>query len=359
MSKFIKSWLPNQFLWRLTFVNIFVIALFIVLSSWAIYNTACMLVDGMGAMNVQTQKQFNGTLFQYLWIFSILAILIGSVIHFYITRKLIQPLKVLIESAKDMKQGRYPDPIELNSEGEMGLFIRHFNELVLQLKNNQQHRQKLVSDLSHEFRTPLSNLNGYLNALKDGVIVGDSSLYESLYEESKRLTHMIEQLELLKEWDYLTTQTFTAKGEEDIKFIVLQTVEMFRWEMTKKGISVDLQVDSGHMNVNGDGISQVISNLVHNAIRYYEGSDSIRIVGKKADSDYWLGVSGPGQMIPAADRDRIFDRFYRVDPSRTRDTGGTGLGLAISKEIIEHHQGKIGLKSEGNYYTFWFSLPIQ
>lgn len=340
-------------------MNILVIASFIALSGWAIYNTACFLVDGMGVMNSQKQSHFNTTLFNYLWIFSIVAIIAGSVIHFYLTKKLIQPLKRLTESTKSMKQGQYPDPIEVTSEDETGQLISHFNDLIKQLKDNQQYRKKLVSDLSHEFRTPLSNLNGYLNALKNGVVAGDPKLYESLLEESRRLTNMVEQLEQLKEWDNLSHQLLSEKELVDMALLIKQSAEMFGLRLEKADILMDVQADHGEVVVYNGGIAQVVRNLIENAVQYYWGTDPIIIKGEKLESNYLISVSGPGQPIPLEEQDKIFDRFYRIDQSRNRETGGTGLGLAITKEIVERHFGKVVIRSNGNYHTFWVSLPLQ
>ncbi|MDY0406482.1 ATP-binding protein [Virgibacillus sp. 179-BFC.A HS] len=358
MNKHKWRFLPKQILWRLTLTNIVVIAFFIILSTWAIYNTACFLADGMGLMTPNKQGQFNSTLFQYLWIFSVSAIVIGSFIHFYVTKKLIRPLRKLIESTKRMKQGDYPDPIEEKFPDETGQLIGHFNDLIQQLKDNQAHRQKLVSDLSHELRTPLSNLNGYLSALKSGVITGDLQLYQSLYEEVSKLTNMVEQLDQLKEWDYVSKQRFLEKESIDIVQLIEQAVRMFQWSLKRAGIQCEIQMEPGTVTVNREAISQVISNLLDNAIRYYQGEGPIAVKGKRLESVYEFTITGPGKKIPEAEQAKIFERFYRLDPSRARATGGTGLGLAISKEIVEQHQGKIGIRSTGEVHTFWFSLPV-
>ena len=348
---------PKQFLFRLTFINILVIAAFVGLSSWAIYNTACVLADGLTSMSNQKQAQFETTLFQYLWIFSISTIIIGSLIHFYLTKKLIHPLKELISSTKRLKQGEYPNPIQAKSDGEIGELISHFNDLIKQLEDNELHRQKLVSDLSHEFRTPLSNLKGYLRALQSGVIQGDEKLYQSLFNESKRLIHLVEQMEQLKEWDHVSTQSFSEKSLVQIEKIVEQSIEMFRWAIEQEDINMQVDVAPSIIKLNSGAISQVISNLLDNAIRYYEGSGSITIKGIDSQSEYRLSIAGPGKSLSIDEQERIFERFYRVDHSRSREYGGSGLGLAISKEIIEHHRGKIGVISEENVHTFWFSLP--
>ncbi|WP_228275750.1 HAMP domain-containing protein [Gracilibacillus oryzae] len=137
MQNKLKSILfPKQFLFRLTFINVMVILVFVMLSSWAIYNAACVLADGLISINEQKQHQFRATLFQYLWIFSVSAIIIGSLIHFYLTKRIIQPLKQLIHSTKTMKQGLYPTPIQVKPEGEIAELVDQFNGLVQQLKNN-------------------------------------------------------------------------------------------------------------------------------------------------------------------------------------------------------------------------------
>lgn len=328
------------------------------LSSWAIYHTACFLVDGMETGSGWSQELFNSTLFNYLLIFSIIAIVAGSLIHFYLTKKLIQPLRELIESTKSMKHGHYPRPIEVKSEDEIGELIDHFNGLVQQLIDTQQNREKFVSDLSHEFRTPLSNLEGYLNALKNGVIEGDQKLYHSLLNESKRLTQMLEQLELLKEWNDLSQQSYIENEIVDINSVITQSVKMFDWLLKDRDMSVDVQVKHAKINANYEGILQVMSNLIDNAIYYYQGTEPIVIKGVIDQETYIVSITGPGQEIPLEYQNSIFERFYRIDPSRNRETGGTGLGLAIIKEIVEQHHGKVGLQSDGTNHTFWFSLPL-
>ncbi|WP_246050038.1 sensor histidine kinase [Aquibacillus sediminis] len=348
----------QAFLFRLTLLNVVVVASFIIVTGFALYNTACLLVDGM--VTVEKQSRFNQTLFGYLIIFSLAAIVIGSTIHFYLTRKLIRPLRELITSTKRMKKGHYPAPIKTTSNDETGQLVHHFNDMVQQLKYNEEHRHKLISDLSHEFRTPLSNLNGYLGALKNEVMVGDPQLYESLYEESKRLTKMVKQLEQLKEWDHVSNQTFLDKQSINMAELIDQSVELFQWLLEKHNIPIELQVKDGFVLVNKDAMMQVMSNLIENAIRYNQGTTPICVKGELCEDVYKVSVIGNGHPIPEKDRGKVFDRFYRVDNSRGKETGGSGLGLSISKEIVEHHHGQVGLDStKDDKHTFWFTIHLQ
>lgn len=353
-----KPFLPKTFLLRLTFLNIVIVSLFIVLSSWAIYNTACFLVDGMETMNGENQNQFNTTLYYYLWIFSFIAITVGSIIHYYFTKKLIRPLKRLIQSTKSMKKGDYPEPIEVTSSDEIRDLIDNFNDMVHQLKSNHDHRKKHVTDLSHEVRTPLANLNGYLYALKNGDIDGERELFESLYQETARLTNMLTQLETLEDWDYIKEQTFFEKEKADIDVLLKESIKMFEWQLKDKHIPVEMDVDRAVIIIDREGIVQAFTNLMDNAVRYYKGEGSIQVEGRKMQNDYVVTVSGPSEAIPSDKQRDIFERFFRTDESRNRDTGGTGLGLSITKEIIEQHDGEIGYQSGEVNNTFWFRLPL-
>ena len=358
MINFLKSLWPKQILWRLTVLNTIAFTVVIILSGLTIYNAACALVSGLET-DVQRQSQFNAALFQFLWMFSIAIIVIGSLLHFYLTKKVMGPLKELIESTKAMKDGRYPNIIKTNSAGEVGELINHFNELVQELKLKEQSRKKIISDLSHEFRTPLSNLNGYMNALGSGVIEGDVTLFKSLHGEAQRLTFMIEQLEQLKEWDMAVEGTLIETKQEDMKQLIYQSVEMFHWRLQEKKISVQIEASIGMVGVYNGGIQQVLGNIIDNAIRYYEGSEPIQIKGERSGINYQVSISSKGQTIPESDREKIFERLYRVDHSRSSSTGGSGLGLAISKEIIHLHKGKIGVNLKNGYVDFWFSVPLE
>lgn len=358
MIKFLKSLWPQQILWRLTLLNTIAFAAVIILSGFTIYNAACALVSGMGT-DAQRQNQFNTALFQFLWMFSVVTIVGGSLLHFYFTKKVMGPLKELIESTKVMKDGRYPDTIQSDSSGEIGELIGHFNELVQQLKLKEQSREKIVSDLSHEFRTPLSNLNGYMKALSNGVIEGDTALFQSLHGEAKRLTSMVEQLEQLKEWDIATEATLVETEQEEMSQLIRQSVEMFQWRLQEKNIQIQMAAESGIVPVCNSGIQQVLVNIIDNAIRYHKGAEPIRVKGEVSQTDYRVSITSAGQEIPETDFKKIFDRFYRVDSSRNRNTGGSGLGLAISKEIILLHKGEIGMDFRDGQFDFWFTIPLQ
>lgn len=288
----------------------------------------------------------------------IIAAIAGSAIHFFIIKRITRPIRNLTQSTEQLKRGQYPEPIEVYKKDEIGQLVLQYNGLIQQLQMNEKQRKELISDLSHEIRTPLSNLNGYLLALKDGDITGNETLFASLHQESNRLSQMVEQLERLKEWDHLSAQSIANKEGTEITDVLNQCVAMFKWTLYQRNLAVQVNAASCMLNIHVEGIQQVISNLLDNAIRYHEGIGPIMLTGKKQGADYRIAITGPSKPIPKVEQGNIFKRFYRLDSSRSRDTGGSGLGLAITKQIVErHHHGQIGIETTFNHNTFWFVLP--
>jgi len=339
-------------------LNIVVIASAILLSGFAIYNTACILVDSMGDLNAVQQARFNSMLFNYLLIFTALTIITGSVFHYYLTKKLTGPVRQIISSTRQMRKGEYPEPVNNTGHGEVGELAEHFNGLVRQLKSNDADRNKLVADLSHELRTPLTNLIGYLKALREGDIEGDAELYHSLLNESKRITELVEQMELLKEWGEISSHYYSEFENEDISNLIEQCAGMFKLQLNNKNITITTKSEVHELRLNPEGIQQVLTNLIANAVNHYQGDGPILIEGVIRNDFYHISVSNPGPPVPEVEKERIFERFYRMDCSRDRQTGGSGLGLAIAKEIIDAHNGEIGVVSKENINTFWFTLPV-
>src|SRR5690625_2647559 len=216
-------------------------------------------------------------------------------------------------------------------QDELGELTTQYNTLIDQLKANDEQRKQIVSDVSHEIRTPLANLNGYLLALKSGVIDGSADMYESLYAESKRMTSMIEQLEQLKSLDWITAQSVIHKEKVHIEEQIQQCVTMFDWALMQADISLQTSIEDEQLYVHIEGIQQVLSNLIDNAIRYYKGPGQIMITGAQLDHVYQISVTGPSTPILEKEVDLLFDRFYRQDESRSRETGGRSEERRVGK----------------------------
>ena len=353
----LKDLLPKGLIWRISLINILVITVTIGLSGWAVYHTACFLAGGFGNFGTLRQQQFNSTFLQYVITFGVIGLVVGSLLHFYLIKKLLKPVRELIISTKQLKEGTFPERIRFYSDDEVGQLVEQYNGLIIQLQKNEKERTKLVSDVSHEFRTPLSNLNGYLYALKSGAIKGEQKIYRSLYSEVNRLTHLIDDIDKLKEWNHISSQAYSNKSRVNIKEQINQCVDMFELTLDKEQIPFDLKVDEQELVINVEGFQQVLCNLIDNAIRYYEGDSAIQLTGLQLVDSYKISVCGPGEAINQDEAEKIFKRFYRIEESRNDQTGGSGLGLSIAKEIVEKHGGDIGLIPGEHKNTFWFTLP--
>lgn len=337
--------------------NSLVIGIVIWLAGVSVKDYACLLVEQSPLFDQEKSEAFNRAMHSHLVNASLLAVSVAAVFHFYVVRKMIKPLRQLAAASREMAKGHFPAPVEANAHDEIAQLVHDFNKMTTQLEQVDEKRSKLLRDISHELRTPLTNINGYLEALRAGVIKGDQTLYASLYEESSRLTRLVEQLHELNVWE--SGEPLQERLREvPIHTIIIASSEAFRLELNEKNITCRCEIDEACVRIDPDGIKQVMHNLLKNAMTYDEGG-WIKIDGKKAGSLYRVTVTNKGKPIPAEDKSTIFDRFTRLDASRTRDTGGAGLGLAIVKEIVTKHGGEVGLHSSADQiHAFWFTIPL-
>ena len=219
-------------------------------------------------------------------------------------------------------------------------------------------RRAMTGDIAHELRTPLSNIRGYLEAMEEGVVDATPELIVSLHEEAILLQRLVDELQdlALAEADELQI----AQEPTDLQALLEQTVQAHRAKAVAAGITLALEAAPGvTAEVDPGRIRQVIGNLLDNAIRHTDrgGMASVRL--SEGGDHLEITVTDTGAGIPAEHLPHVFDRFYRVDMSRSRDTGGSGLGLAIAAELVRLHGGSIGVESEvGEGSLFRVRLPI-
>jgi signal transduction histidine kinase len=249
--------------------------------------------------------------------------------------------------------------VQVQGDGEVAALAEAFNTMATDLENNEQLRRNLIADVAHELRTPLSNIRGYLEAIRDNVMRPDAAAIDSLNEEATLLSRLVNELQEL---------SLAEAGElklvyqaEDISKLLQQAIAPFRTELEAKGISLSLELsdDLPLVSVDWHRVSQVLHNLLENAVNHTGRGGLITVAAVKQGDWVEIGVSDTGQGIPAQDLPNIFERFYRVDRSRARATGGSGLGLTIARRLVEAHGGRITVESElGRGSRFAFTLPI-
>lgn len=341
--------------WKLTLVNVIVIGVVIWLTGVSVKDFACFLVNEYSFVGEGDNTVFNTTMHFYLLRASITAIIIAGLIHYFFIRQILSPLKSLAKSARQMTRGIYPDPIKVSSD-ELGQLSQDFNHMVNSLKQVEESRKNMLSDISHELRTPLTNLNGYLEALSSGVMEGNKELYHSLHEETKHLIGLVDQLHQLTLWESKRLDR-PVLDQVRIDKVVQASIQLFELEFVNHNIEVRVDVKPELIYGNESGLKQVMDNLLNNVLQYNRGP-FVKIEGKLIGNQYRITVTNKGEFIPSDQANRLFERLYRIDPSRQRATGGSGLGLAIVKEIVTQHGGQVGLDTDGSQHSFWFEIPI-
>jgi signal transduction histidine kinase len=212
----------------------------------------------------------------------------------------------------------------------------------------------------HEIRTPLSNVAGYLEAIRDDVIKPDPATIASLSEEVDLLSRLVNDLQVLALAD-AGELTLVRQGE-DIAQLIDQSLKAIRIKAAEKGVDLSAEIAPDLLPVNIDyhRISQVLHNLLANAITHTPSGGKVVVSAGRKDQGVEVSVTDNGEGIPAEDLPNMFERFYRVDKSRSRPGGGSGLGLTIAKRMVEAHGGTIAVQSDlGKGSRFSFTIPIE
>jgi signal transduction histidine kinase len=216
----------------------------------------------------------------------------------------------------------------------------------------------MVADVAHELRTPLTNVRGYLEALRDGVVPATHDTFDLLLEEVRRLGGLVEDLLQLAKAD--AAKAFLEKRPLSLHELVGQMLDLHAPGFRAHGIAVStrLSPDADLALGDRDRLGQVLRNLLDNALRYTLPGGAVEVSTERVPGGIRVSVTNTGEEIPEADLPLIFERFFVVDRSRSRDGGGAGLGLAIVKEIVEAHGGEVGAACADGRTTVWFTLPV-
>ena len=288
----------------------------------------------------------------------LIAVAIALIMTFVLSRRILAPIQTLTLTARRLGQGDLSQRVEFHDKSEVGELAHAFNSMASDLERAEQLRRNITADVAHELRTPLSNIQGYLEAVQDGVIKPDGDTIHSLHEEATLLSRLVDDLQEL---------SLAEAGElklvcqaEDITELIKHAVAAVQAQVATKGLSISVNLPDRlpPVNIDRHRITQVLRNLLENAMAHTAEGD-INVTAAQQGS--WLKISmvDTGEGIPAKALPNIFERFYRVDKSRTRATGGSGLGLTIAKRLVEAHGGKIEAQSElGKGSRFSFTVPI-
>lgn len=285
----------------------------------------------------------------------LVALLIGTVLFQWITR----PLRQLQRAARTVAEGQLAARVPVTSEDELGAVAEAFNQMTSRLDQQQRLRRQMVADIAHELRTPISVMQGTLEAMLDGVLKPKPSELRDLYDETRRLARLVEDLRTLSLAD--ANQLSLERVPLNLAALVESTAERMRPLAEARQVSLEVQIEQPMLpaEADGDRLSQVLTNLIDNALRYTSHGKRVIIRATRMDGQACLEVVDEGQGIPAEDLPYVFERFWRGDRSRSRGSGGSGIGLAIVKQLVEMHGGRVAVESQpGKGSTFRVLLPL-
>lgn len=351
--------------WKLVAMNVPVVAA-VILVLWLVIDILAAdyfstLMEQYKISPDETHQMFLDAVHRYLVQASIVAMILAVGLSFLFTRRALRPLSEMAEVTRRLSAGDYSARVRAPSGDEVGELGRAFNTMADSLERVETLRKTMVGDIAHELRTPLTNIRGYLEGFSDGVVEPTAETFDMLRDEILRLVRLVEDLQHLSRAD--AAKAYLKREELDLAEMVDQVLrlERDRFESRNIDVATEFQQGVGPISADRDKILQVLRNLIQNGWQYTPEGGSFRMTGEVVDGGAKgaarLSFISTGVTIDADDLSRIFERFYRVEKSRSRDSGGAGIGLAIVKELIEAHGGSVSAESGAGETRFSLTLP--
>jgi len=303
--------------------------------------------------------KFINTLNKLLVFGTLIAIFASVILGVLLSRQIADPISRVISAAGDIADGKYSSRItEKSTTYELTQLESSINSLAETLENQEKHRKRLSADVAHELRTPITTLKSHLEAMIDGTWKPGKARLEGCHEEVVRMSKLVGDLETLTLYD---KESMTLDlNKFDVQAMLKRITANFEADFAQKGVGLELITEGSDIFMTGDEdkISQIMINLLSNALKYTHEDGKTVVSSGMAGDDVLISVKDNGIGISEDDLPFIFDRFYRTDMSRTRTTGGSGIGLAIVKSIVDAHHGIIRVESElGSGTEFIVVLP--
>ena len=291
----------------------------------------------------------------------VILLLLSLIILIFFTEMVYLPLRKIITATEEYAGGNLHYELQVESEDEIGYLAASLSYMAAELARGEDNQKHIVANVSHDFRSPLTSIKGYLEAMQDGTIPVEMypKYIDIVINESDRLIKLTNNLLTLNN---LNTQgMLLEKTDFDINAVIRRTVSTFEGKCLDKKIGIELTLTGEELWVHADltKIQQVIYNLLDNAIKFSHRNSLIKIETTEKHNKIFVSVKDSGIGIPKESINLVWDRFYKTDISRGKDKKGTGLGLSITREIIRAHGENINvISTEGVGSEFIFSLPI-
>lgn len=317
---------------------------------------------------------FQAAINEILLIAAALAFITAVFVSTFVTRRIVKPIQALQTASRHIATGHYDERVQVIGEDELADLAQSFNQMAHTLAQTEERRRQLIGDVAHELRTPLSSIKSVMEGLQDGVLLPEPETFASVEQEVNRLQRLVRDLEELSKAE--AGQIQLDKESINPAKLVETAVARLRQQYADKQVSLktEIPINLPTLTVDPARMTQVLINLLGNALQYTPsgGSVTVRCALKSepsspkkeplnTDLSLLITVTDTGIGLTADQLSHIFERFYRVDKSRSRAGGGSGIGLTISKHLVEAHNGRLTATSPGlnQGSTFTVDLPSQ
>lgn len=323
-------------------------------------NMEAMIGGNMAGMMADLLTSFQTAINEVLLVATSLAMLTAILVSSFVTRRIIRPIQAMQKASGRIASGHYDERVPVNGDDELSELARSFNQMAHTLAQTEERRRQLIGDVAHELRTPLSSLKSVTEGLLDGVLPAEPHTFLDMQRELGRLQRLVQDLEELSK---------AESGQVPLELDVINPVEFVQRAIERlntqfedKNIQLirELPSDLPSITVDPARMTQVMLNLLGNALQYTPEGGRVTIRAWSEEKHVHITVHDTGIGIAPAHLSHLFERFYRVDKSRSRIGGGSGIGLTISKHLVEAQKGSLAAASPGPGLgsTFTLTLPI-
>jgi histidine kinase len=308
------------------------------------------------------RERFQSIVDQALLIAAFAGLTATVVVSWFVSRRIVAPLQELTQVSRRLAQGYYRERTTIRSDDELNDLSQSINQLAQTLEQTEQRRLALITDVAHELRTPLTTIEGYMEGLIDGVIAPEPQIFAMLQHEATRLKWLIEEMALLSRAEAGLLRVTPAPIA--LRPLVERVSAQLLPQFVSQDLKLELRIPTALPTVyaDPDRVEQILINLLANALQYTPSGGEVAVTISAQDFYEEVCVRDTGIGIPAEHLPHVFERFYRVDKSRTRSHGGggTGIGLTIVRHLVYAQGGEVWAQSEGagRGSTFHFTLPI-
>jgi histidine kinase len=280
-------------------------------------------------------------------------------VSLFFSRSIIAPLQAMMKASQRIADGHFDERVRVSGSDELAQLGRRFNRMTERLEQTELMRRQLLGDVSHELRTPLTAIGGYMEGLIDGVLPATPETYEQVRHEALRLSRLVDDLQELSRVESRSFQLDLRPMALSIPLATAARRLARPLEEKRITLTLSLPTDLPAILADEDRLTQVLTNLLGNAVAYTPSDGTVSVSAEPRRNEVRVTIKDSGIGIPVEHLPHIFDRFYRVDPSRSRGAGGgSGIGLTIARHLVEAHGGRIQVESagEGKGSTFTFTL---